>query len=78
MQKCDIIGQKELSKMSGKTSTASKNKYNAKTYDDLKIRVKKGEGEIIKYHASAQGKSLNGYINDLIKADMGEADGADE
>ena len=32
--------------------------------------VKKGDRELIKAHAESQGKSLNGYINDLIKADM--------
>ena len=45
-------------------------KYNAKAYDQLKVLVKKGEREKIKAYAEAQGKSLNSYINDLIKADM--------
>ena len=54
----------------GKTSTASKAKYNAKAYDRLAITVPKGQREIIKAHAEAQCKSLNAYINDLIAADM--------
>lgn len=45
-------------------------RYNAKTYDRLAIRVKKGEAEKIKTHAESKGMSLNGYINALIEADM--------
>ncbi len=59
----------------GKTSTASKNKYNAKAYDQLRIVVKKGEKERIKAHAEGQGLSLNGYINKLIKDDMQKKQG---
>ncbi len=54
----------------GKTSTASKNKYNAKAYDQLRIVVKKGQREIIKAHAESKGLSVNGYINKLIAEDM--------
>lgn len=45
-------------------------KYEKNNYDDIRLRVKKGERELIKAHAEKQGKSLNAYINDLIKADM--------
>lgn len=54
----------------GKTSTSSKAKYNAKAYDRLAITIKKGERDIIKAYAESIGKSLNGYINDLIVSDM--------
>lgn len=47
-------------------------KYNKNNYDDLRIRVRKGQAEIIKAHAEAQGLSLNAYINKLIAEDMGE------
>lgn len=47
-------------------------KYNKKAYDDLRIRVRKGEAETIKSHAQANGESLNGYINRLIAEDMGD------
>lgn len=47
-------------------------KYNKKAYDDLRIRVRKGEAEAIKTHAASKGLSLNAYINALIAADMGE------
>ncbi len=56
----------------GKTSTASKNKYNAKAYDRIALTVKKGQREIIKTHAESNGMSLNGYINKLIDDDMGD------
>ena len=54
----------------GKTSTASKNKWNANNYDQLRVIVKKGEKDIIKAYAESKGMSLNGYINKLIKEDM--------
>lgn len=57
----------------GKTSTATKNKWNAQNYDQLRIVVKKGQKERIQSFAEAHGMSLNGYINMLIAADMGEA-----
>ena len=45
-------------------------KYNAKAYDQIKTVVPKGQREIIKAHAEANGESLNGYINRLIAEDM--------
>lgn len=54
-----------------KTSTASKNKYNAKAYDQIPLRVPKGKRDEIKAHAESKGVSLNKYIVDLIKKDSG-------
>ncbi len=48
------------------------NKYNATAYEQINIRVYKGQREQITAYAAEQGKSLNGYINDLIAKDMGE------
>lgn len=48
-------------------------KYNKKAYDDLRIRVKKGQADQIKAYAESHGESLNGYINRLIAQDMGAA-----
>lgn len=56
----------------GKTSTASKNRYNEKAYDQLRVIVKKGQKDLIKSHAESLGLSLNAYINKLIAEDMGE------
>jgi len=46
-----------------KTSSAVKNRYNAKAYDQLAIRVKKGTKEKIKSYALSNGESLNGFVN---------------
>ena len=45
-------------------------KYNAQNYEQIQIRVKKGNKDRIKAYAEARGKSLNEYITDLIEADM--------
>ncbi len=57
----------------GKPQTAAKNKWNAKTYDQLRVNVKKGERDKIKAHAESLGLSLNAYINKLIEEDMSKA-----
>jgi len=45
-------------------------RYNAKTYDQIKVVVKKGRREVIKEFAKSQGLSLNKYVNKLIDEDM--------
>lgn len=55
----------------GKTSTASKNKYNSKAYDQIPLRVPKGKKQEIREHADGLNKSLNSYIVELIDNDMG-------
>lgn len=54
----------------GKVSVEVKERYNSKAYDRATVRFKKGELDLIKARAESLGKSFNGYINDLIKADM--------
>jgi hypothetical protein len=58
----------------GKTSSAVKNKYNAKAYDRLNITLPKGQKEKIQAHVEARGESLNGFVNRAIKETM-ERDG---
>lgn len=41
-------------------------KYNAKAYEEIKVRVYKGNKNKIKSHAEEQGESLNGFINRAI------------
>ena len=48
--------------MGGKTSTASKNKYNAKAYDRLNVVVKKGMKPLIKELAEQMDMSTNALI----------------
>ena len=47
--------------------------YNKRNYSEFKIRVRKGEKEIIENYRKKKGyESLNAYINALIKKDMEE------
>ena len=45
-------------------------KYNDKAYDDIKVRVPKGDRERFKAHAEAKGISLNQLIVNLVREDM--------
>ena len=38
----------------GKTSSAVKDRYNAKAYDEIKIRVPKGQKDLIQAHAEGR------------------------
>ena len=52
--------------------TAHQNDYISKAYDRVNLLVGKGDKEQIKQAAAVQGESINGYINRLIKQDMGK------
>lgn len=54
----------------GRTSSKVKDRYNAKAYDEIKIRVYKGDKEKIKSFAAAHGESVNGFINRVINEAM--------
>lgn len=56
--------------MGGKTSTEAKNRYNAKAYDQIPLRVPKGQKEVIQEHAKSQGESTNAFIIRAIKQTM--------
>lgn len=49
-------------------------KYNAKAYDRLEVKVKKGQKAVIQEYVKSKGLSLNGYINGLIESDMNNKD----
>lgn len=55
----------------GKTSSAVKNRYNAKAYDQLPIRIPKGRKQTVEAHARERGESVNGLVNALLRADLG-------
>lgn len=61
----DIMAEKK-----GNSQTRAKNKYNAKTYDNLRIVVKKGRKDIIRAHADSIGESINGFVNRAIDETM--------
>lgn len=54
----------------GTARTRASNKYASKAYDRIALQVKKGKKETIQQHAQAQGKSLNGFINEAIDEKM--------
>lgn len=48
----------------------SNEKYNAKTYEEIKVRVHKGQKDVIKAHAESKGESVNGFVNRAIDETM--------
>lgn len=56
-----------------KASGQAVNRYSKKAYDDVRVRVKKGQKEIIQKRAERLGKSINSYIVDLIEKDIKDA-----
>ena len=51
-------------------------KYNAKAYDEIKVRVPKGRKAELQTHAEQRGESLNGFIgraiDEQVRRDKGE------
>lgn len=56
--------------MGGKNSYESIKRYQDKVYDAIPLRVHKGQKEMIRAHAEAQGESVNGFINRAIAETM--------
>lgn len=52
-------------------NTKYKNQYIAEKYDRINLTVPKGDKAKIDAFAKKQGKSINGYLNELIRKDMG-------
>lgn len=48
----------------------SADKYLKEKVEDIRIRVPKGQKQLIKDYAESQGKSLNQFIVDLINKEM--------
>lgn len=55
-----------------KTSSAVKNRYNAKTYDRITIVIPKGDKERIREFAKNVAGSANEFILDAVYTRMGE------
>ena len=45
-------------------------KYNAKSYERIEMKVKKGEKAVIVAHAEKMGETLNGFLNRAVKTTM--------
>lgn len=56
--------------MGGKTSTASKRKWNNENYEYTQLVTQKGEKELIKQAARQAGQSVNAYILQAVKHRM--------
>lgn len=57
-------------KMYNESQKKATTKYNAKAYDDIKIRAPKGKRDIYKAFAESKGKSLNAWAISLMEKDM--------
>lgn len=55
-----------------KTAAEIKNNYAKKSYDDIRLQVKKGQKEKIRQYALSKGLSLQGFIKKLISDEMGD------
>lgn len=53
-----------------RTSSKVKDRYNAKAYDEIKVRVPKGNKEKLQAFVERHGLSVNGFINGLIDEAM--------
>ena len=47
------------------------NKYIKNNYDDIKLRVKKGQRELIQVYAKSKGESVSALICRLLSNEMG-------
>lgn len=47
-------------------------KYNEKSYDEIKVRVKKGSKDIIQKHAESNKETVNKMINRLLENEIPE------
>lgn len=52
--------------------TAYKTEFNRQAYDEIKLRVPKGDKERIAQTAAERGMSINKYILSLIESDKKE------
>ena len=52
----------------GKTSSKVKDRYNAKAYDEMKVRVPKGRKADIEAYAKEHGESVNGLVNGFFRS----------
>lgn len=55
----------------GKTSTAIKDRWNAKAYDDLRIRIPKGRKAEVEAYVKANGLTINGWVNKTMRETLG-------
>ena len=54
-----------------KSRSEINNNFAKKAYDNLRIVVPKGRKADVEAHAKAKGESVNGLVNNLLRADLG-------
>ncbi|MGM9763521.1 MAG: hypothetical protein ACI3ZQ_05840 [Candidatus Cryptobacteroides sp.] len=59
----------------GRTSSAVKDRYNSKAYDDVRLRLYKGHKELLQSRAAGRGESLNAWINRAIMRQLEDEGG---
>ena len=62
--------RKLVLRMGGKTSTASKRKWNNENYEYTQLVTQKGEKERIKQAAKQAGQSVNAYVVEAVRRRM--------
>ena len=54
-----------------KASNAAKDRWNSKTYDDLRVRIPKGRKADVEAYAKATDQTINGLINSYLREALG-------
>ena len=54
-----------------KPTNAVKDRWNAKAYDDLRIRIPKGRKADVEAYARENGESVNGLVNGFLRKALG-------
>lgn len=54
-----------------KPTNAVKDRWNAKAYDDLRVRIPKGRKAEVEAFALSKGESVNGLINTFLRDSLG-------
>ena len=57
-----------------RTSTTVKDRYNRKAYDDLRIRIPKGQKAVVQRAAEKVGETVNAYTQTALLQRMGLED----
>lgn len=67
-----LYNEGERSEYMGKAATKAHNKYILKAYDRVNLTIPKGKKDTLQAHATARGESVNGMINRLLRAELGQ------
>lgn len=54
----------------GKTSNTVKDRWNRQNYEEIKVRLPRGRKADITAHAQSKGLSVNGFVGELLRADL--------